>query len=256
MAYLSYQNKSVFYKRIGKGQPLLLLHGNTASGKMFDKMEKLFVNDFELIIPDYPGHGKSERIEVFVTDFWYQQALMCNQLLEVLDIKKAIVAGTSGGALVGLNLALEYPEKVGLLLADSFMGAQFSLAEAGFMADDRSEQKRNPDAVAFWEKQHGTDWEQVIDADTHMLLRFSRLNKSFFNKPLSQLAVPTCLTTSREDLLHAQMEALFLNLKQKNQLIRFHLFERGHHPAMLSNMNAIYKLLVHDRLESNINAQL
>ena len=246
MAFFSYRNRSVYYEQLGTGSPVLLLHGNTASGRMFEEVKKIFLNDFEVIIPDYPGHGRSERLDRFETDFWYQQALMCKELLDFLHIDKAIVAGASGGALVGINLALEYPEKVRFLLADSFKGEHISVVEAKSLANDREDQKKRTEAVAFWEKQHGSHWERVIDADTEMLVRFSKLEKSFFNKSLAQMAVRTWLSASKEDFLCPQMEALFHDLKPRNQHFRLHLFEKGNHPAMLSNKNDLYRLVVQE----------
>ena len=34
MAYFKYQGKSIYYEEYGHGEPLIFLHGNTASSKM------------------------------------------------------------------------------------------------------------------------------------------------------------------------------------------------------------------------------
>lgn len=36
MSYFKFENKKVYYNIFGEGQPLVLLHGNTASSKMFE----------------------------------------------------------------------------------------------------------------------------------------------------------------------------------------------------------------------------
>lgn len=38
MAYMNYQNKRVYYEVIGKGENIVLLHGNTGSSKMFESI--------------------------------------------------------------------------------------------------------------------------------------------------------------------------------------------------------------------------
>ena len=38
MSYYVYDDKKIFYSETGSGQPLLLLHGNTASSKMFEQI--------------------------------------------------------------------------------------------------------------------------------------------------------------------------------------------------------------------------
>lgn len=35
MSYFKYQNFNIFYKVYGKGKPLIIIHGDTASSKMF-----------------------------------------------------------------------------------------------------------------------------------------------------------------------------------------------------------------------------
>ena len=162
MAYLKFDNKKVFYHTIGSGEPILLLHGNTTSSKMFDSILETYSQDFKVILLDFPGHGNSERMQKFESDFWFYNSMVCNALLNELKIDAVSVIGTSGGALSGINLALEYPEKVTCLVADSFMGE--SLFEDGVvpLKSEREESKNNPFAQHFWHFNHGNDWESII----------------------------------------------------------------------------------------------
>ena len=36
MSYFTYNDKQVYYEETGEGTPLILLHGNTSCGKMFE----------------------------------------------------------------------------------------------------------------------------------------------------------------------------------------------------------------------------
>ena len=36
MSYFNYQSKKIFYKEVGGGKPLVMLHGDTASSVMFE----------------------------------------------------------------------------------------------------------------------------------------------------------------------------------------------------------------------------
>lgn len=49
----------IFYKVTGDGDPLLLLHGLMANGRMFDPLVELLQGKFLMIIPDLRGHGQS-----------------------------------------------------------------------------------------------------------------------------------------------------------------------------------------------------
>ncbi len=235
MSYFYFENSRIYYNVIGKGEPVLLLHGNTASSKMFDSFSEQIAKDFTVVLIDFPGHGKSERVKNFKSDFWFYNAEACNALIDELKIDKVSVVGTSGGALVGINLALEHPEKVKFLIADSFMGEFIPREMLETLIGEREKSKRNKFAKEFWEFNHGSDWEKVVDQDTEMLIGFVKSGKSFFHKSISELSVPTLLTGSKEDEYFVGLENIYANLKRKNNRLEIDLFENGSHPAMLSN---------------------
>jgi len=57
MAYFRYQGKSVFYEEYGQGeQPLIFLHGNTASSNMFLEIAEKYKEHFKVILIDFLGH--------------------------------------------------------------------------------------------------------------------------------------------------------------------------------------------------------
>lgn len=122
MPYFKYSGKKVFYSEIGNGKPVIFLHGNTASAKMFSGMEKLFVSEYKVIMIDFLGHGMSDRIKEFATDLWFDEALQVITLIEEMSYKKVHLIGSSGGALVAINVALERPDLVDKVIADSFEG--------------------------------------------------------------------------------------------------------------------------------------
>ena len=49
----------IFFRLVGEGEPLLLLHGLMASGAMFDPLLPFLQNGFRMIIPDLRGQGRS-----------------------------------------------------------------------------------------------------------------------------------------------------------------------------------------------------
>lgn len=58
MAYFEYENKHIYYNEFGSGIPLLFLHGNTASSRMFSEIVWQYKNDFKVTLIDFLGHGK------------------------------------------------------------------------------------------------------------------------------------------------------------------------------------------------------
>lgn len=74
MSYFVYDNKHIFYDEIGSGTPLLFLHGNTASSIMYAEVSKKYSQNFKIILIDFLGHGKSDRLSEFPTDLWFYEA--------------------------------------------------------------------------------------------------------------------------------------------------------------------------------------
>ena len=59
MSYFYYQSKRIYYTESGNGAPVLFLHGNTASSKMFELLLPLYEERFHVILIDFLGHGRS-----------------------------------------------------------------------------------------------------------------------------------------------------------------------------------------------------
>ena len=48
---------------VGKGFPLVLIHGFLGSSEIWEPQIKFFKNNFRVITPDLPGFGKSNNIK-------------------------------------------------------------------------------------------------------------------------------------------------------------------------------------------------
>lgn len=245
MSYFDFENKKIFYTIEGTGKPLLLLHGNTAASKMFDPVVLLFSEKNTVIRMDFLGCGQSERLVKWPTDLWYSWGEQAAALLQKLGLSQVDVIGCSGGALAALNLALEHPELVDRLAADSFEGikADASLTEQIQMG--RSYAKQAEGFRSMLKTMHGEDWEQVLDADTEAVVRHAKELGSFFHRPLSELQAKVLLTGSAEDKMFpsGHYDRLFSEISSEVKDCRVHIFEHGGHPAMLSNAENFVLLL-------------
>ncbi len=142
MAYFNYRSENIYYQEIGAGRPLLLLHGNTASSAMFSELASKFAQDYRVVLLDFLGCGKSDRIQDFPVDLWYEEAMQIIAFLEEKGYQDVYLIGTSGGALVALNVALERPDLVSKLIADSFEGEQANPAVTEALCRGREVQSR------------------------------------------------------------------------------------------------------------------
>jgi len=108
----------IAYERLGKGTPLVLLHGYPLDHHLWDDVLPLLEDTFDLIVPDLRGFGESTTVATpySMSDFASDVA----GLLDQLGIQKTAVAGHSMGGYVALAFAERYPERMnGLALVSS-----------------------------------------------------------------------------------------------------------------------------------------
>ena len=245
MPHALLDGRRLYYEFSGSGsRTLLLLHGNTASSRMFLPVRSLYERRFRLLLMDFVGHGSSDRLPGFPADLWFNQSMQAAALLDRLCLHEVDLLGTSGGALAALNLALERPDLVRRLIADSFEGERSLDAVAATIADERQRAKSAPGAITFWRDCHGGDWENVVDNDTRAILAHHETIGRFFHKDLKTLAMPVLLTASLEDEFAgiARFPETYARLSSLMRQGGVYLFPTGGHPAMLSNPELFFEL--------------
>lgn len=249
MRYYIYDDKKIYYSETGSGQPLLLLHGNTASSKMFAQIAEEYSKSFKVILIDFLGHGQSDRLESFPADIWFYEAQQVISFLKHKQYSDVKLIGSSGGAMVALNVALEAPDLVKKVIADSFEGEKADEAFTKNLLADREKAKNDPNAQGFYVYMHGQDWEQLVDNDTDAIIRHQKEIGTFFHKPLAKLRCEILLTGSKEDSFMNSIsdnyyEKVYGDILKTIKNGRMHLFPKGDHPAMISNFIEFYDLSI------------
>jgi pimeloyl-ACP methyl ester carboxylesterase len=237
MPYFSCNKGKVFYEDMGEGEPLLMVHGNTASSKMFRPVLKHYKKRFRLIIPDLPGHGKSERLDKFPLDFWYDNAIVVNKLIRELHLTELKAIGTSGGALIVLNAALESPERYTHIIADSFEGEHSEASYVETLKEEREKAKKKFIMKYFWRRCHGKEWREVVDLDTEVNINFHREIGNFFHDELGGIQAKVLLTGSAEDEFIDNIGDRYAPIAKKIKDAEIKIFSKGTHPAMLTSGN-------------------
>jgi pimeloyl-ACP methyl ester carboxylesterase len=100
----------MYYETVGEGEPLLLLHGGTQSGRMFDPFVAPFSGSHRLIIPDLRGHGGSTNPAGEWSTRLFARDILA--LLDHLKIEKVKAIGASAGAMTLLHMATREPERI------------------------------------------------------------------------------------------------------------------------------------------------
>lgn len=235
MSYFYYQSKKIFYTEAGRGKSVLFLHGNTASSRMFELLMPLYENKFHVILIDFLGHGNSDRIAEFPAELWKEETRQTIALLEHLKLGKVNLVGTSGGAWVAVNAALERPDLVGRVVADSFDGRTLTDDFSDNLIKERTSAKKDEMGVGFYQWCQGEDWERIVDMDTQALLQCAREKLPLFTKPLSALQVPLLLMGSDGDeMSRSDFQEEYCAIAQETDA-KIHVFTEGSHPAILSN---------------------
>ena len=108
--YIQNRGFKMYYEVYGKGEPLLIIHGNGGSINDFENQIPFFAKHYQVILADNRSHGKSIdnndslSYEMMTDDL--------NALLDSLHKDSCNVIGWSDGGVEGLLLAIKYPKKV------------------------------------------------------------------------------------------------------------------------------------------------
>lgn len=92
--------------RSGEGRPLVLLHGVGLRAEAWAVQIESLSQNWSVIAPDLPGHGESPILlgQPVLRDYVDQVALAIGE--------PVCIAGHSMGAMIALDLAIRYPDKV------------------------------------------------------------------------------------------------------------------------------------------------
>jgi pimeloyl-ACP methyl ester carboxylesterase len=108
--YADIRGFKMYYETYGKGEPLLIIHGNGGSINNFVYQIPFFAKNYQVIIADSRAQGKS----IDHTDSLSYEMMTddLNALLDKLNLKQCYVIGWSDGGINGLLLAIRHPDKV------------------------------------------------------------------------------------------------------------------------------------------------
>jgi pimeloyl-ACP methyl ester carboxylesterase len=158
----------LYYAEIGHGSPVVVLHGGLANSDYLGSQVQALAARHRVIVVDSRGHGRSTRDD---QPFGYD--LMTDDVVALLDrlkIQKANIVGWSDGAIIGLDMAMRHPARVGRIFAFGANTQTSGLKEgfdknpvfAAYMVRARQEYARlspTPDQYDAFQEQIGKMWE-------------------------------------------------------------------------------------------------
>ncbi|MGY2236685.1 alpha/beta fold hydrolase [Pseudomonas gingeri] len=139
--YAAVNGIKLYYTRTGHGSPVVLLHGGLGNSDYWGNQVKALAAKHTVISIDSRGHGRSSRD---AQPYGYD--LMADDVVAVLDtlkIPKADIVGWSDGAILGLDLAMRHPTRVGKI---------FAFAANSTTAGVKDNVEKNPTFAAYIER--------------------------------------------------------------------------------------------------------
>lgn len=215
---------------VGRGDPLILLHGMFGDGSQWDTITQILRKDYRVIVVDLYGHGRSPRPEgATYTDTEHVQTLR-NTLESLHATEHATIVGYSMGGAVALAYSSTYPQSVDQLymistpfylkpedmISNKYAGSVlFAKISTGlFDLVEKIMHPNNPVADTFVrfgntsKKFHamiGAN-DNVLDADIIRLNIKHLINEFDFVGHLKKLKSPATFFAGKKDALVAQTQ--------------------------------------------------
>ena len=105
---------NLFFKKIGEGKPLFILHGLFGLSDNWSTLSKGYADKgFSVFTIDLRNHGRSEHSDVFTYE---AMANDLDELMQAQSVSSINLIGHSMGGKVGMQFALMFPEKLNKLI--------------------------------------------------------------------------------------------------------------------------------------------
>ncbi|WXG43740.1 MAG: alpha/beta hydrolase [Promethearchaeati archaeon SRVP18_Atabeyarchaeia-1] len=212
------------YEEYGEGKPLVLIHGAQGTVEGFDGMIKILRNKYRVITPSLPGRSGSESMSGEVTMKRYSDHIA--RLLPKINVKNAIVGGSSMGGLVSLSFCFDHPEMTSaLVLIDSPAKIQIDEKIVNLFVDDYEGTTRLAASLGYSKNTP----KDVVEAALRYNLKvpvettLKDLRATGRYDPISRLAeirVPTLIIRGSEDILTPKPMSDILNNRIKGSTIK------------------------------------
>ena len=109
--------QDIFIGDVGKGFPLVLVHGFLGSSKMWEPQINFFKKNYRVITPDLPGFGKSSKAKLHNNIKSFSNFLL--NKLEEKKIEKFYLLGHSMGGMIAQEMARQAGNKIPKLVCYS-----------------------------------------------------------------------------------------------------------------------------------------
>lgn len=243
MPYFIHHGHRLFYREQGSGPLLLILPGNTASSVCYEGEIEYFSRHYHVIALDLWGTGQSARTLLWPDNWWELGARDATWLVQQVSEQDAYVMGSSGGAIVALLMAILFPTHVRAVIADSCL-RQYPAEQIQQVIDER--RQRTAHQSEFWKFAHGDDWEQVVEADSDLLMRLARRGTLDWTQGrLKEIRCPVLFTASLKDKVLPNVGQQMCAMAEQIPNSQVFFVSSGDHPMMWSRRKEFLRVSEH-----------
>ncbi|MEP7237707.1 MAG: alpha/beta hydrolase [Ferruginibacter sp.] len=153
-----YQSSAIFYRTVGNGKPLVLIHGFAEDGDIWKNQIEFLKQHFYLIIPDLPGSGKSEMITNMSIESFAEviKEIITHEFQKFpLQGAEGVLAGHSMGGYIALAFAEKYPELL----------SSIALVHSSTFADSEEKKANRLKSIEFVKKNGAYEFLKAVIAD-------------------------------------------------------------------------------------------
>jgi len=221
----------LYYEIHGAGEPILFVHGGGGSiaGSWPSAYVTEFSRDFRVILADSRGHGRTADGTGPIT--YGRLTFDAVRLLDHLGIDRAHVVGHSMGAITGLHLLVDFPDRVRTvtLLAGAYH-------VDNYRPEAYVDMKRELDAVIRGEKLKSRWASRPVSV-------LKKLRDSLLNGPMFRLQVletidrPTLIVAAGQDTFFAPLvaEKMHAHIKESELIV----FPDATHRVQVTNVKEL-----------------
>ncbi len=191
--YVKLNGAKIYYEEYGKGEPMLLIHGNGGSIKDMGNQIDYFKSRYHIIVADNRGHGKSELKTDSLT--YTQITKDWEALVQHLKLKLVVIIGWSDGGIIALKMGISNKVKIKKIVA---MGANLrpdTSAVYEWAVNDVKKSKKQVDAMIA----NGYKGTKLLLAKQHLGLLAEQPNIPVAD--LSKIQVPVLVIAGDKDII-------------------------------------------------------
>jgi pimeloyl-ACP methyl ester carboxylesterase len=204
MGYVDVAGHATYHEVVGTGEPLVLLHGGMCSIETMRPQITGLATTFRVHAPERPAHGRTaDRLGPMT---YAGGVLDTVGYLDAVGIERAHVVGYSDGAIIGLLLAMEHPDRLRSLVSISG-----NLNTDAYVPHDETAEVPEPGSDADVIGRLKAEYVALSpDGPAHLDVMLDKLGRMWRDEPdidpgeLSRIACPTLVMAADRDSIRIE----------------------------------------------------